>query len=141
MSVDQEIVCRPEEYDRRTTTSRIAPRGFVRVSPSLSSGRCSGLILFIRLPRTARHLMEPQPSVTIREHPQTAAGPPSSQISDSRHKRERLVAIIRRQSLLQNRDFLLVSGRSSNFFFDMNRTMYDPEGAALLADLLFDAIK
>jgi orotate phosphoribosyltransferase len=52
-----------------------------------------------------------------------------------------LIAIIRRQSLLQNRDFVLASGRSSNFFFDMKKTMLDPEGAALLADLLFDAIK
>jgi orotate phosphoribosyltransferase len=56
-------------------------------------------------------------------------------------KKQRLLAIIRRESLLQNRDFRLVSGRSSNFFFDMKKTMFDPEGAALLADLLFDAIK
>src|SRR6201987_3058619 len=73
----------------------------------------------------ARH-----PSATEKEHSH-----------DPRHKRERLIAIIRRQSLLQNRDFVLVSGRSSNFFFDMKKTMFDPEGAALLADLLFDAIK
>jgi len=64
-----------------------------------------------------------------------------SQITDLVRKRERLIAIIRRQSLLQNRDFQLVSGRSSNFFFDMKRTMFDPEGGALLADLLFDAVK
>jgi orotate phosphoribosyltransferase len=51
------------------------------------------------------------------------------------------VSIIRRQSLLLDRDFRLASGRSSNFFFDMKKTMFDPEGAALLADLLFDAIK
>jgi orotate phosphoribosyltransferase len=55
--------------------------------------------------------------------------------------RQRLLEIIRRESLLQNRDFQLASGRSSNFFFDMKKTMFDPEGAALLADLLFDAIK
>src|SRR5437764_8407419 len=73
----------------------------------------------------ARH-----PSATEEEHPH-----------DLHHKRERLIAIIRRQSLLQDRDFLLVSGRSSNFFFDMKRTMFDPEGAALLADLLFEAIR
>jgi orotate phosphoribosyltransferase len=42
---------------------------------------------------------------------------------------------------LQDRNFLLASGVSSNFFFDMKRTMFDPAGAALLADLLFDAIK
>ena len=61
--------------------------------------------------------------------------------SDLAGKRERLLAIIRGQSLLQNRDFVLASGRSSNFFFDMKKTMFDPEGATLLADLLFDAIR
>jgi orotate phosphoribosyltransferase len=61
--------------------------------------------------------------------------------SDLPRKREKLLAIIRRQSLLQNRDFYLASGRSSNFFFDMKRTMFHPEGASLVTDLLFDAIK
>jgi orotate phosphoribosyltransferase len=56
-------------------------------------------------------------------------------------KKRRLLAIIRRQSLLQNRDFTLSSGRSSNFFFDMKRTMFDPQAAPLLGDLLFDRIK
>jgi orotate phosphoribosyltransferase len=60
--------------------------------------------------------------------------------SERARKRDRLLDIIRRQSLLQNRDFILVSGRSSNFFFDMKKTMFDPEGAALLADLLFEKI-
>src|SRR5438270_9183062 len=78
----------------------------------------------------AHHLMARHPSATEDEHSH-----------DLRHKRERLIAIIRRQSLLQNRDFLLVSGRASNFFFDMKKTMFDPEGAALLADILFDAIR
>jgi orotate phosphoribosyltransferase len=68
----------------------------------------------------------------VRAVPETSDLPP---------KRERLLAIIRHQSLLQNRDFRLASGRSSNFFFDMKKTMFDPEGAALLADLLFDAIR
>lgn len=52
-----------------------------------------------------------------------------------------LLAIIRAQSLLQNGDFTLSSGRSSNFFFDMKRTMFDPQAAPLIADLLFDRIK
>jgi orotate phosphoribosyltransferase len=56
-------------------------------------------------------------------------------------KRERLLGIIRRRSLLQSRDFVLASGRSSSFFFDMKRTMFDPEGASLAADLLFERIK
>ena len=55
-------------------------------------------------------------------------------------KRQRLLGIIRHSSLLQQRDFVLASGRSSSFFFDMKRTMLDPEGAALAADLLFDLI-
>jgi orotate phosphoribosyltransferase len=55
-------------------------------------------------------------------------------------KKARLVEIIRRNSLLQDRDFVLASGRSSNFFFDMKRTMLDPEGGSLAADLLFERI-
>lgn len=65
----------------------------------------------------------------------------SQEITDLTSKRESLRLIIQRRSLLQDRDFRLVSGRSSNFFFDMKKTMFDPEGAALLADLLFDAIR
>jgi len=78
---------------------------------------------------------------TVGEPPHVAATRPISEEADLHEKRERLIAIIRRQSLLLDRDFRLVSGRSSNFFFDMKRTMFDPEGAALLADLLFDTIK
>ena len=68
-----------------------------------------------------------------------AARSPGSSHDSS--KRQRLLAIIRRESLLQDRDFRLASGRSSNFFFDMKKTMFDPEGTALLTDLLFDAIR
>jgi orotate phosphoribosyltransferase len=67
--------------------------------------------------------------------------PMPSQMPVLPEKRKRLRAIIEQQSLLQNRDFVLASGRSSNFFFDLKRTMLHPEGASLLADLLFDAIK
>jgi orotate phosphoribosyltransferase len=85
--------------------------------------------------------MARDPSATEKEHPQDTERPVSTQIIDLRNKRERLIAIIRRQSLLRNRDFILTSGRSSNLFFDMKRTMFDPEGAVLLTDLLFAAIK
>ena len=61
-------------------------------------------------------------------------------MSDLAQKRERLLAVIRRQSVLQGREFRLTSGRSSNFFIDLKKTMFDPEGAALLADLLFARI-
>ena len=67
--------------------------------------------------------------------------PAIAQSSDLAGKRERLRAIIRRESLLENREFRLTSGRSSNFFIDLKKTMFDPEGAWLLADLLFDKIR
>jgi len=60
---------------------------------------------------------------------------------DLSYKRQKLLAIISRASLLQGREFRLTSGRSSNFFIDLKKTMFDPEGASLLADLLFDKIK
>jgi orotate phosphoribosyltransferase len=56
-------------------------------------------------------------------------------------QRQRLLAIIRDKSLLHDRDFRLASGQASNYFFDMKKTMFDPEGAALLADLLFERIR
>jgi orotate phosphoribosyltransferase len=62
-------------------------------------------------------------------------------LADLPAKKQRLLGIIRRRSLLQNRDFVLSSGRSSGFFFDMKRTVLDPEGAVLVADLLFDMIR
>jgi orotate phosphoribosyltransferase len=64
--------------------------------------------------------------------------PPEIDLAD---KKRRLLAIIRRRSLLRNGHFTLSSGRSSNFFFDMKRTMFDPQAAPLIADLLFDRIK
>jgi orotate phosphoribosyltransferase len=70
-----------------------------------------------------------------------AAAPSALEITDFPRKRERLLAIIRRESLLQDRKFRLTSGGSSNFFFDLKKTMFDPEGSSLLADLLFDRIK
>jgi orotate phosphoribosyltransferase len=57
------------------------------------------------------------------------------------HKRQKLLTIIRRASMLEGREFRLTSGGSSNFFIDLKKTMLDPEGASLLADLLFDKIK
>jgi orotate phosphoribosyltransferase len=60
---------------------------------------------------------------------------------DLSYKRQKLLAIISRASLLQGREFRLTSGGSSNFFIDLKKTMLDPEGASLLADLLFDKIR
>ena len=85
--------------------------------------------------------MERPSSATKEEQLRNEQRTAPCQITDLTQKRERLIAIIARQSLLKNREFLLVSGRSSKFFFDMKKTMFDPEGGALLADLLFDLIK
>jgi orotate phosphoribosyltransferase len=64
----------------------------------------------------------------------------SSQDFDLSLKRQKLLSIITRRSVLRG-NFLLTSGRVSNFFIDLKKTMFDPEGASLLADLLFETIR
>src|SRR5437870_9512408 len=64
----------------------------------------------------------------------------SSENFNSSHRRQKLLSIIARRSVLRG-EFRLTSGRSSNFFIDLKRTMLDPEGAWLLADLLFEKIR
>jgi orotate phosphoribosyltransferase len=66
---------------------------------------------------------------------------PTDQNLDLSEKRRKLLAIISRASLLQGGEFRLTSGRSSSFFIDLKKTMLDPEGASLLADLLFERIR
>jgi len=64
----------------------------------------------------------------------------SSENFDFSHKRQKLLSIIAARSLLRG-EFRLTSGRSSNFFIDLKKTMLDPEGGSLLADLLFETIR
>ncbi len=66
---------------------------------------------------------------------------PTDDSLDLSDKRQKLLAIISRASLLEGGEFRLTSGRSSNFFIDLKKTMLDPEGASLLADLLFEKIR
>src|SRR3954470_10171616 len=54
--------------------------------------------------------------------------------------RARLFEIIRDRSFGFG-EITLASGRTSNFYFNLKPTMCDPEGAALLAELTFDALK
>ena len=54
--------------------------------------------------------------------------------------RARLVEIIRKRSFGRG-EITLASGRKSNFYFNLKPTMLDPEGAALLAELTFEALK
>jgi orotate phosphoribosyltransferase len=56
-------------------------------------------------------------------------------------RRERLLEIIKAESLLTGSQFTLASGQRSSFFFDMKKTMFHPEGAALAGDLIFELIK
>lgn len=63
-------------------------------------------------------------------------------MSDSaENKRQRLRQVIREKSLMTGGEFKLASGRGSSFYFDMKKTLFDPEGASLIADVLFDLIK
>ena len=56
-------------------------------------------------------------------------------------KRARLRDIIATKSLLTGRNFTLASGKPSGFFFNMKKTMLDPEGANLIADLMLDLLE
>lgn len=56
-------------------------------------------------------------------------------------KRRRLRDIIHQNSLLKYREFLLASGASSKYYFDMKMTTQDPEGAWLVGEVLFEYIR
>src|SRR4051794_27454618 len=66
--------------------------------------------------------------------------------TDERHplsksaSRARLADIIRKRSFGRG-EITLASGRKSDFYFNLKPTMLDPEGAALLAELTFEALK
>src|SRR4026209_555983 len=54
--------------------------------------------------------------------------------------RARLAEIIRKRSFGRG-EITLASGRMSDFYFNLKPTMLDPEGAALLAELTYEALK
>ena len=54
--------------------------------------------------------------------------------------RARLAEIIRKRSFGRG-EIVLASGRKSDFYFNLKPTMLDPEGAALLAELAFEALR
>ncbi len=53
-------------------------------------------------------------------------------------RRDRLIGLITRRSLLRGDRIRLVSGAESSFYFNMKPTAFDPEGAALIAELVLD---
>ena len=54
--------------------------------------------------------------------------------------RARLAEIIRKRSFGRG-DITLASGRKSDFYFNLKPTMFDPEGATLLAELTYEALR
>lgn len=71
--------------------------------------------------------------------PRADAARPAAALS-AEAARARLRTIIAERSLLQGGQFTLASGRRSSLFFDMKRTMLDPEGAGLIAEAILDRI-
>src|SRR5215470_7566583 len=55
--------------------------------------------------------------------------------------RERLIEIVTERSFSRGQETVLVSGRASNFYFNMKPTMLDPEGGHLIASLILEALK
>ena len=53
-------------------------------------------------------------------------------------KWDRLRVIVAERSFSQGDSFMLASGKSSTFYFDMKLTMLDPEGANLLGELILE---
>jgi orotate phosphoribosyltransferase len=61
-------------------------------------------------------------------------------MSKSAAARSRLIEIVRERSFSTGTETKLVSGRSTNFYFNMKPSMMDPEGGALIAQLMLDAL-
>jgi orotate phosphoribosyltransferase len=55
--------------------------------------------------------------------------------------RGRLIEIVRERSFSTGTETKLVSGRSTNFYFNMKPSMLDPEGGHLIATLILDALQ
>jgi orotate phosphoribosyltransferase len=69
-------------------------------------------------------------------HALAAPVPVAARLSD----KERLLEIIKEKSLLKG-EFKLASGGSSDYYLDMKPTTFSPEGASLLADIIFEMLK
>lgn len=63
----------------------------------------------------------------------------NSKAEDQSSIRARAFALIRERSFLRG-EFVLASGKTSQYFLDMKPTMFDPEGSYALAELLLDQL-
>jgi orotate phosphoribosyltransferase len=55
--------------------------------------------------------------------------------------RDRLHQLIATRSLRKDREFTLSSGRTSNYFFDIKKTVLHPEGGNLIADAVLQRLQ
>jgi orotate phosphoribosyltransferase len=62
-------------------------------------------------------------------------------MADTGSARRRLIEIVRGRSFSSGTETRLVSGRSTNYYFNMKPTMLDPEGAHLIAVLILAALE
>lgn len=70
--------------------------------------------------------------------PQTmAVSKPTALLSK---EKRRLLEIIKQKSLLKGQ-FKLASGGTSNYYLDMKPTTFDPEGAVLVAEIIFSMLR
>jgi orotate phosphoribosyltransferase len=64
-----------------------------------------------------------------------------NQVPTLADQKRHLLEIIRKKSLLtEGGPFKLASGGTTDYYLDMKPTMLDPEGAALIADIVFDML-
>lgn len=70
-----------------------------------------------------------------------AAAAPVRQPAFRVSPRERLKQIIQDLSVLKGKQFQLSSGRKSDIFFDIKKTVLDPEGASLIADEVLEILR
>ena len=54
--------------------------------------------------------------------------------------RRRLKEIITEKSLERKREYVLASGKSSGYYFNMKNTTFDPEGLSLICPIIYDLI-
>jgi orotate phosphoribosyltransferase len=64
-----------------------------------------------------------------------------NQVPTIAEQKRRLLEIVRKKSLLtEGGPFKLASGGMTDYYLDMKPTMLDPEGASLIADIVFDML-
>ena len=65
----------------------------------------------------------------------------ATEVTESDSQRDRLLEIIKEQSLLKDGNFVLSSGRKSNYYFVMKKTSMHPEGSNLVASLILKQLE